>query len=416
MAGLSACLCFPATAAIDEALIARLISSGKVEEARRVLEASDPTEADRRFFEARLTKGRGDLQSAIQQFRAVLSADPKYLNARRELAHTLLLAGQYDSAEFHFRELIRIDPVPELVEQYRRFLSVIDDNQPISVRVFGAILPSTNVNRGSSNAAFDTSIGQFVIDEQSRAESGIGAEAGVSGTTRLRVDPRSRFLLDWAVSTRIYENQDFTSATGVLAPAYEYAFAQGRWRAGPYLRYFWSGGDQSYLAAGASAALIHQVTETISVEVNGRAERRAFREQDFRDGMFSSSGVRLRKQIDPSFSVSAGVAIDRDAPQFGYQRYRGYRATAGIQKRWRGGFDTRASAEFGRRLYDDDFPFTTAPRRDKFWGGSFSILTSQFEVAGFTPQLSCSYIQSDSTIGLFEFDATECRVGFSSEF
>ncbi|MEM7212659.1 MAG: tetratricopeptide repeat protein [Pseudomonadota bacterium] len=148
-----------AWAAPDEARIAALISAGRIDEARQVLEASNPSEADRRFFEARLAKARGDLDAAIRQFRAVLSADPRHLNARRKLAHSLMLAEQYDSAEFHFRELIRIDPSPRLVAQYRQFLAVIDDNQPLSMGVFGAVLPSTNVNRGSTSAVFDTDIG-----------------------------------------------------------------------------------------------------------------------------------------------------------------------------------------------------------------------------------------------------------------
>ncbi|MEM7212660.1 MAG: surface lipoprotein assembly modifier, partial [Pseudomonadota bacterium] len=148
----------------------------------------------------------------------------------------------------------------------------------------------------------------------------------------------------------MYENHEFKAANVVVAPAYEYAFPDGRWQAGPYFRYYWSGGDQSYFATGTRAALVHRVTDSLSVENDGRAEQRTFRDQSFRDGMFSSSGIRLRQQIDPSFSVNAGIAVDRDSPKIPYQRYRGARASVGMLKRWQGGFDTRASLEIGYQL------------------------------------------------------------------
>lgn len=416
VAGLFSVLALNAIAAPDEQRIAQLISAGKIDQARAELEASDPTDLDRQFFEARVAKGSGQLSRAVEMFRAILSAEPRYLNARRELAHTLLLAGSYDSAEFHFKELIRIDPQPRLIERYRKFLRIIDDNQPLSIGFFGAVLPSTNINRGTTNAFFDTDLGRFVIDEDSQAESGIGIEAGLSGIARFGVEQNSRFLLNWNIATRIYENPDFNTVTGFLGPAYEYAFPAGRWQAGPYVRYSWHDSDQTNFAIGGQAVLVHRVTQSVSAEVASRYELRTFRDQDFRDGGFASTSVSLRKQLDPSFSINGGVSIDRDGPEAPHQRYRGFRLSAGALKRWQGGFDTRINAEYGQRLYDIDFPFTDEPRRDSFWSTSFSVLNSQLEFWGVSPQLNCSYLTTESNVSLFEFDAAECRVGFSREF
>lgn len=405
-----------AFAAPDEQRIAALISAGKIEQARQELKASNPTQLDLRFFEARITKGAGQLDQAIALFRGILSTEPRYLNARRELAHTLFLARQYDSAEFHFKELIRIDPQPRLVEQYRQFLRVIGDNQPLSVSFFGAVLPSTNINRGTTNAFFDTDLGRFVIDESSQAESGIGVEAGLNGVARFGVDQNSRFLMNWSVATRIYENPEFNTVTGFLRPAYEYAFAEGRWRVGPYARYSWHDSDQSNYAVGGQATLVHRLTPSIAAEVSSRYELRTFRDQEFRDGGFASATVTLRKQLDPSFSISGGVSVDRDAPETAHLRYRGVRLSAGALKRWRGGFDTRVNAEYAKRMYDNDFPFLSETRQDTFWSASFSVLNSQLEFWGISPQLNCSYLATASNVALFEFDSAECRIGFSREF
>ena len=327
-----------------------------------------------------------------------------------------MLAGRFDSAEFHFRELIRIDPAPDLVRQYRSFLRAIDSSRPVSFRTFGAILPSTNVNRGTRNATFNTDIGQFVIDPESRATSGIGAELGGSASFRLPVDLRSRFLVNSELSGRMYENPDFNSATGTLSASYEYAFAQGRWQAGPYARYAWREDQQGHFALGGQASLGHRLTDTMTAQASGLYEHRTFPDRAFRDGGYFAGTLAVSRQIDPSLSVTLGAGVDRNAPAAPHQRYRGVRVFGGASRQWIGGYDTSVRLEYGRRLFDSDFPLTTAPRRDSFWSISASILNTDVTIAGFAPQLSCSYLDSASNIAFFEFDTTECRIGLTANF
>ena len=71
--------------------ISRLLTFGQIGAARAILEASDPSPADRLFFDARLLKSQAKLTAAIALFRQVLQIEPNRMNARRELAHTLLL-------------------------------------------------------------------------------------------------------------------------------------------------------------------------------------------------------------------------------------------------------------------------------------------------------------------------------------
>ena len=73
------------------------------------------------FFEARLLKSQARLIAAIALFRQLLQMDPNRLNARRELAHTLMLNRDYGPAEFHFNHLLRIDNNPRMRVGYRSF-------------------------------------------------------------------------------------------------------------------------------------------------------------------------------------------------------------------------------------------------------------------------------------------------------
>ena len=105
--------------------ISRLLTFGQVDAARELLEASDPSLADRLFFDARLLKSQAKFTAAIALFRQVLQLDPNRMNARRELAHTLLLNRDFEPAEFHFNQLLRIDENPNMRDGYRRFLAMI---------------------------------------------------------------------------------------------------------------------------------------------------------------------------------------------------------------------------------------------------------------------------------------------------
>ena len=86
--------------------ISRLLTFGQVDAARAILEAGDPSPADRLFFDARLLKSQAKLTAAIALFRQVLQIEPNRMNARRELAHTLLLNRDFGPAEFHFNQLL----------------------------------------------------------------------------------------------------------------------------------------------------------------------------------------------------------------------------------------------------------------------------------------------------------------------
>ena len=156
----------PASAQNADNLISRLISVGRVDDARRILESTDP--------------------------------------GINELAHTFLLAGELDIAEFHFRRLLDVDPEPAMHPVYRRYLAVIARNKPVGISGSMALVPSSNVNRGSSLIEFEDDFGRAVISEDSRAQSGTGLQLGLSGYVRRIIDRDSRLTFNWALLGVVY--------------------------------------------------------------------------------------------------------------------------------------------------------------------------------------------------------------------
>lgn len=400
----------------DNPSVSWLISTGQLEAARAALEAENPSQADRVFFEARILKAQRRFPEAIRAFRQVLQIDPNYINARRELAHTLLLNRDYGPARFHFDELLRIDQNDQMRDGYRGFLNVIDQNKPVGFSGYFSILPSTNVNRGTTNTVFDTNLGQFVIDPNSQAESGVGVQLGFSGYFRHLTSPTSRISLNWGVSGTRYEEERYNSAVGNLAVSYEQITQSGSWFVSPYFRKTWREDDADNDAHGLRFGLTHRLNDQNRLGFSFSHEYRDYAVQDYQDGTFASASVSLSHQINPSLSISGGIGFERSAPEAEHLQYDGGKLFAELSKAWEGGLQTSFGIEYGIRDYVGDYPLTSSPRDDDFYKISIGVQHSRIDIQGFTPRLSCSHTVNQSNVAFYDFNATECQATISRNF
>ena len=295
--------------------ISQLINQEKIEAAQPQLEQSNPSDIDRLFFQGQLLKAARNFTQAVDVFREVLRQNQQHLNARRELAHTLLLARQYDVAKFHFDQLLEIDPNETMRGGYRRFLNVIAQNKPADLGGYFALLPSSNINRGTNNTVFDTALGRFVIDPNSRAASSVGVGLGVSGYFRHLLIPKSRLVLNEGLSgIRYSDNKSYNNTTGSLSVSYERVTDKGRWSLAPYSRYTWREDDARGRATGLRFSLDQGVSDQNRIGFSLSHEYRRYPEESYRDGGFTSAQINLRHQINPSFSLNGGVGIERSTP------------------------------------------------------------------------------------------------------
>ena len=396
--------------------ISQLISQGQVAAAQEKLEQSDPTNTDRLFFQGQVLKATRKFPQAITTFREVLRQNPQHLNARRELAHTLLMTKNYNVAKFHFETLLDIDRNTTMQAGYSNFLNVIAQNKPSGISGYFSLLPSSNINRGTNNTVFDTTLGQFVIDPNAQPESGIGVQVGVSGYYRHLLNPKTRLVFNWDVSGKRYESKRFNSANGNLSVSYEKVTPNGRWSITPYLRYSWREDDAGSRTRGLRFALDHKLTNQTRFGLSFSHEYRDFTDQDYRDGNFSLAQFSLRHQINPSLSLNGGIGLERSDPNAEHLQYDSYKFFASISKAWEGGLHTSFGIEGGSRNFAGIYPLTASPRDDAFYGLKFSVYNSQINYAGFTPQLSCSYTNNRSNVTFYDYAATECQMTISKNF
>lgn len=384
--------------------------------ARAALEAANPSRADRVFFEARILKAQRRFPEAITAFRQVLQIDPNYINARRELAHTLLQNRDYGPARFHFKELLKIDQNEQMRDGYRGFLNVIDQNQPIGISGYFSVLPSTNVNRGTTNTVFDTTLGKFVIDPNSQAESGVGVQLGFSGYFRHLLSHNSRVSLNWGLSGTRYEDKRYNSAVGNLALSYEQITQSGSWFISPYFRKTRREDNADSDARGFRFGVTQRLNDKNRLGFSFSREYRDYAAQDYQDGIFTSASISLGHQINPSLSVSGGFGFERSDPEAKHLQYDGRKLFARLSKAWEGGLQTSFGLKYGRRDFVGDYPLTSVPRDDEFYKINIGVQHSRIDIHGFTPHLSCSHSGNKSNVAFYDYTATECQATISRNF
>lgn len=380
------------------------------------MESQNPSRADRVFFDGLVLKAHRRYNQAIHAFRHVLQIDPNYINARRELAHTLLISRNYGPARFHFEELLKIDRNDKMRDGYRGFLNVIDQNKPNGISGYFSFLPSTNINRGTTNTVFDTNLGQFVIDPNSQATSGVGIQMGVSGYFRRLTSPTSRISLNWGLSGIRYEERIYNSTTANLAIAYEKVTRSGRWSVSPFVRKTWREDAASNTARGIGFDTGHRLNGRSRLNFSGSLERRDFADQGYQNGMFSTASISLSHQITPSLSVSGGFGFERSTPQAEHLQYNGRKIFTNFSKAWEGGLQTSFGVEYGQRAYVGEYPLTSAPRDDDFYKINFGVLHSKIDIQGFSPRLSCSHNLNRSNVAFYDYTTTECQAVISRNF
>ncbi len=412
---------------IDSA-ISRLISVGKVQEAQQLLNSTNPSVNDKIFFIGRVLKAQRQYAKAVAVFREILIRDPGYLNARRELAHTLLLAGEFEVAEFHFEKLLEIDSSPQMQPVYRRYLQLIAQNKPFGVSGSFALVPSTNVNRGSSLSEFDDGYGTAQISEDSKAQSGVGVQLGLSGYFRKTLDRKSRLTFGWSLLGQKYGDKDFDKAMARVSLTYEKNEEWGRWTVTPYLRNDWARRDidvgsetvsefgVSTRAVGLQFGIQKKLSprDTLALSVNGEA--RDYLLADYQSGPLYNLSGSFSRRLRPDLNFSVGLSADRSLPRLEHLKYDGLKATASVGKIWKSGLQTSFGVNVGVREFAGDYIFRDYPRSDDFWGVSVSLFSPKFTIRGLAPRLTCSYTRNRSNIEFFVYDVQECQIALTRNF
>ena len=422
------CLIVPleAPAQTAGADILSLVAQGKFDEARAALEGIPHNDLDALFLEAQILTRQGRPDEAVRIYRAILAAQPGQIPIRRVLAETLLAMGDLEGAKFHFRRLLETDRRDGVSEQYATILRRIEQNSPSGVSASFALVPSTNINRGTTNTYVqpgDPTSG--TINQSSKETSGIGAQISATGFLKFPRQKGGVFTLTASAVQVLYEDAVYNIFQPTLSARFENGSEAGIWSWEVFARRtFRRDVLQPSGIPGIPGTVSNSSANSYGISFAGRRAlggpniltySTVIQQTDY-DSLTNQSGpsatfkLGLQRNVNTTTAVNGGIVLGRGRPTGDAFKYRTAGVEAGVSKTWTGGWATYTGAEYGLRWYDAPFGFTGTKRNDRYFTVTGSVLNSTISWNGFSPRVSCSWQTNASNIGFYDYDATECNV------
>jgi len=402
-----------------EQLVGQLAQQGKLDEARRLLEAAieaAPDNQQPRFLLGMLAMAEQDYRRAVAIFRAILIDHPDAVRVRLEMARAYYLDGDYQNADRQFRA-VRAGELPQpVLANIDGFLFQIRQAKEWSYSFSIAIAPDTNINGATTERDIELFGLPFTLSDDARKKSGVGASVEGALEFAPHIAPNARWRIGGAVQRREYDGDMFddmvvslqTGPRVVLRHWDLSLLATGMNR--------WYGGDlYSQARGGRVEAMWHPGGRSVFSASLGLLDV-DYTKIDDRDGLVVNASLSAFRQLDATSALTARLGINRqDAREAAYANWSGVFA-AGYQRELPAGFTVYLEPSISLVDYDGALAALGRARSDRIYGGTLALLNRHIVLDRFTPRISYSFTRTDSNIDLYDFNRHRIEIGLTTVF
>lgn len=391
-----------------------LVLAGRFDDARAELDARGASPLDRAFTEALIARRAGNTGEAIARLRNIVRARPDVVPARQLLANLLFTTGQYEAAEFHYRRLVEDDP--ENRAGYNRALRAIAAQKPFGFGLSGALVPSTNINRGTNSDIFTTGFGDFVIADESQSATGVGLAVTGSVFRRFQLADDRQLQFDAIVGAIVYEQAEFNQHSYTLRATLSQSRDTRGWSIAPEYTRAYLAGALSYNRYALRLARAVPLGEDTAFRLSGLAEHRDYTTDTFLTGQRYEVEGTLRRRLDPRTALEGSLAYKLGETEAERFRYNGIEVGARVARAFESGLQLGIGLSHEWRPYRGDFTGVDFPRDDRILSVDFTVFNDRWTISGAAPTYSCRLTWATSNIAFYDYDVAECTIGFTRAF
>jgi tetratricopeptide (TPR) repeat protein len=402
--------------------IEALVANGQYDAARQVLNLATRNDPERQLLlnhlEGLIHLQKGDLDSAIAKFRENLAANPNFFQSRNYLAQALFAKGDMQGFSYHANRVIS-GPISEnLRDAYVRKLAKISHGKPWGIQTRFSLLPSTNINKGSSHEGFVLNGREFTINDNSKLKSGIGFSAGVTGFVKKQLTERSSLALILDVDGQKYSETVLNDAFTLQGKfAYTQNFERGSFSIGPQIKQQWDAWEPSRLSYGVFTKVSHQLTNKINLFLSADYWQHDYEDNEIFDGYSYNVATTLSYQHNPHLGFSLTASAYRDVKEdLKHLSYLDMTLRAGIIKEWKGGAITAFFGSYGQRVFDENFTLHNYEREDDHYSVGFKLKHRKLTFKGVVPELSYEYTKQKSNVLFYDYDSHDVSLSLSKAF
>ncbi|MFM5908162.1 MAG: surface lipoprotein assembly modifier [Novosphingobium sp.] len=357
----------------------------------------------------------GKFREAAVEFRAILDEKPKAARVRLELARMQALMGNLGSAEREFRAAQAGGLPPEVERMVRFYANAMGAAKPFGVSVEVALAPDTNINRATKSDTLGTIIGDFTLDQDAKAKSGLGLALRGQAYVKRPLPGGPMIVARLSGSADIYRQSQFDDFILGLQVGPEYQSGKDRiaLSIGPAWR--WYGTDPYTVTLGGNASWQHPLSKQTQLRLDGGIGHMTNRRNAAQTGDLFS----LSASLDRAFSARLGGGVQlsgarQTAADPGYAIASG---NIGAYL-WRELGATTLVANLGYGHLEADERLFLYPKRrvdDRFSAG-LSATFRQLRLGIFAPLARVRWERNLSTVEIYDYKRLSGEIGITAAF
>ncbi len=356
------------------------------------------------YLEGMVLKTKGKYTAAAKNFRTALADDPKLTLVRSELAETLVILQQDDSALHHLRLLAADAPDQTTASGLRSFIDQVDARTPYKFSSYISFAPSTNLNSGSKHTTVYSPALNMNFDVE-QPKSGMGFASGFNAAYSQRLGDDFMVVGSVGTDVRLYRDDTFNS----------YGFSQSL-----ELRRLISNGYIA-LALDTSQLLDNQNYKpsylsygprlSVSLDFSAKDHFVMGLMHEWRDPLTQVSTDSTALMFDASFnhawnsSLNATVfgGYDHIKTNTAVSSYRTVSAGLTVYKELSHGITTKLTGQIAKTDHDGFNGLAGVTRADKKLFGSMTLTKRDFNFYGFAPSATYSFTDNFSNINTYDY-------------
>jgi outer membrane protein len=380
------------------------------------------------YIEGLILYDQGDLTGAVKKYRAALADDPSLNLVRSELAQTLVILDETDSAEHHLKLLEADAPSAEAAQHIRSFIDQLDAKRPLKFSGYVAVAPNTNINNGSNHDTVYTANPAFADSPkltitQGKKKSGLGASVGGSVGYAKRLGNHWETVLAGDAGAQIYNDRNFDSVSLSQSAEMRYHLDEGYMGFGGVADESFDPNAQdlqheslSYHSFGPRISLLYNLSQRDLFNTSAVYEWRDYEHSTYMDGTAFLSDAAWSHAVDSSLNVTLSGGFDKVNANEKTISYGTVFGGLSIYKELPFGITLNANAQARFTKFDEANLVAGYTREDQRYIGGLVVTKRDFNIYGFAPSLAYTYTRNKSNIALFDYDSHAVDLRLTKDF
>ena len=377
-----------------------------------------PFAANRKLFlEGLVFKTKGKYTQAAAKFRAALADDPSLTLVRSELAETLVILQEDDSALHQLKLLEAEAPDAQAASSIRSFIDQVDSRRPYTVTGYVSLAPSSNLNGGSSHTTVYSPTLKVNLTPAA-PQSGIGIASGISGAFTKRLGNDLMFVASGGADARLYNDHDFNSYDLSQSLEMRYLVPKGYLSLGAISSQQLDNDTYgpNYLSYGPRISTSLQLTPQDHVSLSAAYEWH----NNLVKGATDATAVMLDGSIthawNSAFNTTVFAGFDKIMTPADVTSYHTFSGGLSVYKELTYGISATLTGTVTKTDYEGINGIAAKKRSDNRLVSSIAITKRDINLFGFAPSLSYSFVDNFSNIDNYDYTAHAVDFRLTKDF